>query len=253
MLEVSALNKHFGGVIAINNLSLKIEDGQLLGIIGPNGSGKTTLFNLITGVIPPDNGLIKFRGREISQMAPHNITRLGITRTFQLIRLFNQMTVLENLMVGAQFRHHLPILPWLFSKGKRAAAEKRIISEAEQALAVIGLADKRDWPAKALSYGEQRLLEIGRALAAKPYLLLLDEPMAGMNAVEAERLGILLKKIAKDVTIMLIEHNVRMVMGLCERVVVLNFGEKIAEGTPEEIRNNPEVIEAYLGGEEDIA
>lgn len=253
LLEVSAVTKNFGGVIALNNVSLTIEEGAFYGIIGPNGSGKTTLFNLLTGLFPVNKGSIKFRGNEITKIAPHQITRFGIARTFQLIRLFGSMSVLENLMVGSQSHYYLPLAPLLFSKGKRMSTEKRIMSKAEEVLSAIGLEEKKDWPAKTLSYGEQRRLEIGRALATNPSLLLLDEPMAGMNGVEAEELGVLLRGIANYSTVILIEHNVRMVMGLCDRIAVFNFGKKIAEGTPEAIRRNPQVIEAYLGGEEELA
>lgn len=251
LIEVSRIIKHFGGLAAVHNVSFNAEEGQIVSIIGPNGAGKTTLFNLITNVFPPTSGKILFRGRNISGMPSHRILALGIARTFQNIGLFREMTALENIMVGLHgissygFISSALRLPWM----KRNEAVIR--EQAQKAIERIHLEDKAHMLAANLPYGDQKLLELGRAIAINPFLLLVDEPGAGLNETEKENLIQLIFEVKKKgITVLLVEHDMGIVMRISNKVVVLNFGEKIAEGSPEEISRNPEVIKAYLGEEQ---
>ena len=252
LLQVVNVSKSFGGLAAVSEVSFTVDEGEVLGLIGPNGAGKTTLFNLITSMFPPTGGRIFFRGEKIEGLKPHSITRMGISRTFQNIRLFAQMTARENVMVGRHARSRAGIWGGVLRTGSQRAEEARIREKTGELLALMGLAGHEEFPAGKLPYGHQRRLEIARALAAEPGLLLLDEPAAGMNESETREIHQLILSIrGLGVTVLLIEHDMSLVMKVCDRLVVLNFGEKIAEGTPEEIRGNPEVVEAYLGREED--
>jgi len=249
---VLSLNKatiQFGGLIAVNEVTFDLYKGDLFGLIGPNGAGKTTCFNLITGVYKPTSGSIKFNGKEVSGLSPAKIATLGICRTFQNIRLFPALSVLENVVVGSYLRHKVP-LAFAFAYLPPAIKEtKALRDEAMHLLEVMELADMADARSADLPYGKQRRLEIARAIATQPDLLLLDEPAAGMNPQEKEDLLTTVRRIRNEFgkTVLLIEHDMRFVMGLCERIVVLDHGEEIANGPPEAIRNNPKVIEAYLG------
>lgn len=252
MLELSNISKNFAGLQVLDNVSLTVPAGSILGLIGPNGAGKTTLFNLITGLLLPSSGSIEFLGRRLDGMRPHRITRLGIARTFQNIRLFREMTLLENVMVAMADEGAMggcsALSPWLSLRRE----ERRAEAAARELLSRVGLAEKAEAMAAALSYGEQRRLEIARALATGPKLLLLDEPAAGMNTAEKQQLmEEVLKFRTEGLSLLIIEHDMAFVMGLCERIAVLNFGRVIAQGTPEQIRADPQVIEAYLGREEE--
>ena len=251
MLEFNGVGKNFGGLSVLRYIDLKIPEGGIFGLIGPNGAGKTTVFNLLTGLLQPTTGSIVFTGNELQGIPPHRIARLGIARTFQNIRIFKQMTVLENVMVGMHDRleYSVPALMFGFSTFRRIESAAR--EQAREILNWFDLADKAALPAASLSYGEQRKLEFARALATQPKLLLLDEPVAGMNAVEKTILMAEILKIQqRGFSIFLIEHDMRFVMNLCTRIAVLNFGTIIAEGTPAEIQSNQDVIEAYLGRDE---
>jgi len=249
ILRAEAVTKAFGGLIAVNSVDLEIEAGQILGLIGPNGAGKTTFFNCITGLYHVTSGQIFFRGENITRLPSPAIVRLGISRTFQKLRIFRGLSVLDNVMIGAHIHGKAGALAALLNLPATRDEEKKLRERAMQYLDLLGLAGKADQLARNLSYGDQRRVEVARALAAEPELILLDEPSAGMNLREAGDLARFIKWIRDDLkkTILLIEHNMRVVMPIADHVVVLNQGEKIFEGTPNEVQNNPDVIAAYLG------
>ncbi|WP_303971431.1 ABC transporter ATP-binding protein [Sporosarcina ureae] len=252
VLEIKKISKNFGGIQALTDVSFSVEEGEILGLIGPNGAGKTTMFNMITAMYPPSSGDISFVGNSLSNLKPHQITEKGICRTFQNIRLFSDLTVRENVMVGNHCRLKTNVMQSVFRTKAQKAEEARVLATSDEILEVVGLANDKETIAKNLSYGAQRRLEIARALASRPKLILLDEPAAGMNEKETNDLFNLIKKIQTlDITVLLIEHDMPLVMRVCSRIIVLNFGKKIAEGTPSSIQNNKEVIEAYLGVEEE--
>ena len=249
LLQADGLSHYFGGLCAVSDFNLNLEPGELVGIIGPNGAGKTTVFNLITGVYRATRGSIRFSGTELINRAPNRITALGIARTFQNVRLFQQLTVLDNVRVAHYGRLRYSLPEALLHVGRYGKEEARSIREAMELLGVFNLETHARELARNLPYGMQRRLEIARALAAHPRLLLLDEPAAGMNPNEILLLMDLIRLVRKrfDLTILLIEHQMRLVMGICERIKVLDFGATLAEGTPREIQVHPEVLEAYLG------
>jgi branched-chain amino acid transport system ATP-binding protein len=250
MLRLSSIAKNFGGLQVLHNLDLAVPERGIHGLIGPNGAGKTTVFNLITGLLAPTRGTISFHGEALAGLAPHRVTRCGIARTFQNIRIFKEMTLAENVLVAMGPRDGVSALRVLLPSARWRAAQQRERAAARELLAMVGLADKAAFLAGKLSYGEQRRLEIARALATGPKLLLLDEPAAGMNGAEKQQLmDEIVKLEAGGLSILIIEHDMRFVMGLCRQIAVLNFGQLIAQGTPDEIRANPEVVEAYLGDE----
>ncbi len=249
LLSVKRVNKRFGGLQALDDVGLQIEKGMIYGLIGPNGAGKTTFFNVITGLYTPDSGEFLLNGQPYEPTAVHEVAKAGIARTFQNIRLFGEMTALENVMVGRHVRTKAGIFGAMFKTPAERREEAGIRKKAEELLDYVGIGKYAKYQSRTLSYGDQRRLEIARALATEPKLLALDEPAAGMNATEKVQLRGLLESISRDgVTILLIEHDVKLVMGLCERVTVLDYGKVIAEGTPSEVQSNKAVIEAYLGG-----
>ncbi|OKH16081.1 ABC transporter ATP-binding protein [[Limnothrix rosea] IAM M-220] len=251
ILEVKRLTRRFGGLVAVNDVSFQVNQGEIFGLIGPNGAGKTTFFNMLTGMIPPSAGKVVYRGQEIQGFAPHRIASCGIARTFQNLRLFGNLSALENVAIARHRHQKTNLIEGILGLPNARRAEQETYDRAKMLLDLVGLTGKYRQQACNFSYGDQRRLEIARAIALEPDLLLLDEPAAGMNPNEKGALSDLIRQIRVqfDLTVLLIEHHIPLVMGLCDRIAVLDFGELIALGTPESVKDDPAVIEAYLGDE----
>ncbi|MBW4426721.1 MAG: ABC transporter ATP-binding protein [Nostoc desertorum CM1-VF14] len=251
VLEAKSLTRRFGGLVAVNNVSFTVNRNEIFGLIGPNGAGKTTLFNLITAFIPLSSGELRYQGANISQLRPDQIAGLGIARTFQNIRLFGELSALENVIIARHLDNKSNVLTGVLGLPPARREEKKSRRKALQLLDMVGLSDRADEKAKNFAYGDQRRLEIARALALQPQILLLDEPAAGMNPNEKQQLSEFIRSLREqfNLTIVLIEHHVPLVMGLCDRIAVLDFGQLIALGEPSVVRNDPAVIEAYLGND----
>ena len=253
LVELKNLTKTFGGLLAVNDVSFSVEEGSIVGLIGPNGAGKTTVFNLITGNYIPDTGEAIFDGTNMVGLPTHRIVNHGIARTFQTIRLFQSLSALENVLSGCHCRMKSGIFASMFRTPSQRKEEKHVLEKAMAELEFVGLKDQWDTQADSLSYGKQRLLEIARALATEPKFIILDEPAGGMNDQETQELIELIKAIRdRGITVLLIEHDMSLVMKVCEHLVVLEYGAVIAEGDPETIKNDPRVIEAYLGADDDL-
>lgn len=249
VLKANNISIVFGGLHAVEDFSIEIKEGELVGLIGPNGAGKTTVFNMLTGVYVPTSGTVELRGQDVTKMSPHNRVKIGISRTFQNIRLFKRMSVLENVKVSSNVHMNYGIFTSIFKTKKYWEQEDKATNEALEILKVLGLEEYKDEQAQNLPYGKQRKLEIARALASHPAILCLDEPAAGMNPIETEELMETIQIVREkfNTAVLLIEHDMKLVMGICEWIKVISFGKEIATGTPEQIKNNPEVISAYLG------
>ena len=249
VLEARGMTRRFGGLVAVNDVSFDVRQGEIFGLIGPNGAGKTTLFNLITGLTAPSSGRLLYRGHDITGLRPHRVAALGIARTFQNIRLFGQLSAVQNVMIARHVHTRSGVLAGVFGLPPAPAEERDTRQRAIELLDLVGLAGRADVKARNFAYGDQRRLEIARALALKPNVLLLDEPAAGMNPNEKQELIAFIREIRErfDLTVLLIEHHVPLVMGLCDRIAVLHFGQLIALGDPTKVQNDPAVIEAYLG------